>query len=293
MTLEANFVRCNQDLAQERNVVANLKSSLTSATSKIQERDNEARELQANLESVSDSSNGAQTRFRVLERERDVARSRIKELETDVRHMSSAQAIHQASPTKGKRGRSSSMSNFRINSLESETDRLRQDLSERDGAVDDLTQRLSLAQSGRTHAENEKFALERRLTREIDELKAIVEDKDDELAFLREQDGGGEREEGLMRRIDEDAAKIDSLELLLRSDDPRKLRSELASLQAKLHAVSLLIAETEAMNIELVGDKEDILDDLETANARVYQLQSRLDEGASMVRYLAQSRVFY
>ncbi|KAH8835560.1 hypothetical protein DL96DRAFT_65916 [Flagelloscypha sp. PMI_526] len=222
-----SLARCKNDLVQERTILANTQMSLTSAQVRIKESEHEARSLQVTLESFSQSSGSALSRLREAEKDKEAARSRVLELESQVRHLTSLQAATQATPSSRNRSRSSSLSTVRISSLESETNDLRHNITQKDVHITDLTARLSSALAERNQAQNERIAVERKLNGEISDLKSHLEDRDDEMAFLRDQTrGSGARELELMQRIDEDAERIGSLELLLRSEDPRELRSQ-------------------------------------------------------------------
>jgi len=173
----------------------------------------EARDLQANLESLSRTSDERYSRSAKLEREKATLEARVGELEAHVRQLSLPPSV--PDQRNASRRRSSSLSSCRTTMLERELNEVRLSLSRKENDLCVATESLSWAQDNLMRIGNEKLALEKKVTRESTELKALLEQTEDELQYWKGQHDNGSREEELLQRIEEDEAKITTLEKLL------------------------------------------------------------------------------
>ncbi|KIK70614.1 hypothetical protein GYMLUDRAFT_209919, partial [Collybiopsis luxurians FD-317 M1] len=85
-----------------------------------------------------------------------------------------------------------------------------------------------------------------------------------------------EREEELLKRIDEDDAKIDALERLIGdAHDLPRLKDRLKQCEQQLKSDSLRVEQLEGRNAELVQEREEALDALEAAKRKVQELEGQ------------------
>ena len=133
-----------------------------------------------------------------------------------------------------------------------------------------------------TKMENEKVANERSWQTKVKELQGTVDDMSEELEYLRQQTGEGtvSREQQLMDRIDEDAAKMEQLQRQVAQ--AQRMQSTLVQTEENLRAETKKVEEAEAMNLDLVGEKDVALGELEAIRAeneaqqqQIRQLQLR------------------
>lgn len=250
----------------------NTASSLLAANEQIKTKELENKELLSNLDHLSRQSDGHAMRATKLEKEKNTLEERMKELEVNLRDLSSTPVSPPARHRSLHRGRSSSLSNLKISTLEIELADVRAALAAKEGEVRVLSQKVG---NEAMKVENEKIALERAAQKQLDEMQALLEEREEELDFLRGGPGGGsEREEDLLRRIDEDGAKIDALELLLGdADDAKVLAEKLKVAEHRLQMEMQKAFECTSRQVELVQEKEEALDELEEVRERVVFLE--------------------
>jgi DNA repair exonuclease SbcCD ATPase subunit len=235
---------------------------LSAAQDKIKQEELAARGLQATIDTLSYQSDDFTNRTAKLEREKTVAEARIRELEANLRQATAEPSATIVSRIPGRgRKRSSSVSP----SLQQELNDVRAVLSKKEADLRVVTDKLTRTQTDLTRVSNEKIAMEKRMQTQLEALQASYDEKEEELQFVKEQqgDGGLAREEELLQRVEEDEAKILALEMLLRdSGDNKQLKQTLKK-----------AADAEARQIELVKEKEQALDELENAQEETKRLQ--------------------
>lgn len=279
LQLEIDLKQRSEDLRNEQIALQNLQAALTAAHGKVKDNGLETRDLQATLEAISRTSDEHKARGDRLEREKSVLDSRIKELESELREAPQ----HLPITTPNRRGilrqRSSSLSNFKITTLEQDLIEARTALATKDTELRTIHQKLSQVQNNLITVNNEKLAMERKFKVEMGELQASLEEKEGELGYLKEQQGDMGREEDLLRRIDEDDAKIEALEMMLRGvEDSEQLKGKLQQVEDQVWRERKHVAELEDRQIELVREKEEALDELEEARCNIVDLEQRLKD---------------
>lgn len=240
----------------------------------------ETRDLQATLEAISHTSDEHKARGDRLEREKSMLDARIKEMESELRE--APQHLPTTTPNRcgTPRRRSFSLSNFKITTLEQDLIEARTALATKDTELRTVHQKLSQVQDNLITVDNEKLAVERKLKAEIGELQAFLEEKEEELGYLKEQQGDTGREDELLRRVDEDDAKIEALEMMLRDvEDSKQLKEKLQQVEDQVWRGREHVAELEDRQIELIREKEEALDELEEARCNIVDLEQRLREG--------------
>ena len=242
------------------------------------------RQLELTVEKISHASDEHNARAAKLEREKSMLDARVKELEVNLRQISESTST----TTPGRRGipatkpRSSSLSGFRITTLEQDLAEVRDTLAKKETDLGVVTQKLAQTQQELMKVENDKVAMEKKWRVQLDEVKGALDDKEEELVYLREQQGDGSREEELLKRIEEDDAKIAALELMVRNaENPKESREMVQKLNLELEEERRRVADLEEHHIELIREKEEALDELDKAQeesrALVKKLQDRKD----------------
>jgi len=230
---------------------------LSNALERNKESSRELRDLEATLERISRTSDEHQAHWTKVEKEKTTLEARVNELEVQLR------TVSQPAPafTPGRRipkPRSSSLSNIRINTLELDVTGLRSQLANKATEHDTMSQKLSRALQDRNKAENERIAMERKWHVQIETLQAALDEKEEELAFLREQLNDGSREDELLKRIEEDDAKIAALELMLHdADDSKEYKEKLRRLETRLNEERHQRKQTEERCIEVSKERDE------------------------------------
>lgn len=120
--------------------------------------------------------------------------------------------------------------------------------------------------------------MENKFKAEVGELQAFLEEKEEELCYLKERQGDMGREEDLLRRIDEDDTKIEALEMMLGGvEDSKQLREKLQRIKDQVCREQKHIAELENRQIEFVREKEE-LDEMEEACRNIDDLKQKLSD---------------
>lgn len=282
LQLESDLTSRSDDLRNEKIAAQNIGQALAAAQEKIRSKELETRDLEAHLQALSHTSDGHSSRSAKLEREKTMLEARVRELEGNLQHLSFPPTT--PGRTKVARPRSSSVSNFRITGLEQELNDARASLSQKDAELRLSNEKLTQVQNELMKVSNERLAMEKKTVGQVADLQAVVEEKEDELRYLRQQEGDGSREEELMKRIEEDEAKIMALEKLLRNgQDAKQLEERLRSTEEKLKDEMKRVFEGEERHIELIREKEEALDELENARAEISRLNDTLTERETML----------
>lgn len=233
--------------------------------------------MQSHLEVLSNRHDTAKDNASKLEKEKKALEARVRELDAEVTKLS---APASAIPRRGGRARSSSVStaNGKNNAIEQELGEARSLLTAKESSLRSATDKLARVQTDLVQSQNEHLAAEKKFKRQISELEASLEEKEDELAMLRMQqgDGGREREEELLKRVEEDEAKILALERL--AVDGQKVASVKATLDRTEKLLNVEKKKVEIANkkcTEVMQEREEVVDELTTVQMA---LQKREEE---------------
>ncbi|KAJ7109927.1 hypothetical protein C8R44DRAFT_800953 [Mycena epipterygia] len=287
VTLESTLAKCTDDLRNEATAAQNAAAALAGAHEKLRAKDLEARELEATLQSISYKSDTLNTRGTKLEKEKSTLEARVRELEGDLRQLSSP-APTATTPARQRataaRRRSSSVSDTRLITLEQDFKDARASLAQKETELRAATAKLAQVQNELVKVENDKVASDKRLQAEIRDLRVALQEKSEDLEYMKEQQGDGGREDELLKRIDEDEAKIAALESLL-ADAPetQTLKDRLRRMEQKLLIESERAREMEARHIELIREKEEALDEVGEAQERLSKLSDDLSEKETVI----------
>ena len=255
--------RLNQKTAHD-----NMELALNQLQDRFKAEQKAVRDLQATIDSLTARSEGdKQGRLQeksVIEKRNNQLQSRIQELEFECRQL---KATPRPKFTSGRTSTSTVTTDPQFIWLQQENERLR-DLSTKHGSdTEAFEKRISKLQTEMTKVENEKVANERRWQAKVKELQDKVDDMNEELEYLREQTGEGSasREQELMDRIDEDAAKMDQLQRHVAQ--AQRVQSTLVQTEEKLRVEMKKAEEAEAIILDLSREKDAALDGLEAARA--------------------------
>ncbi|KAF8921939.1 hypothetical protein CPB85DRAFT_1265213 [Mucidula mucida] len=283
LRLEKDLAKSNDDLQNEKISLQNTTVALDSARRQLKEKDLENRELLSHIDTLSHQSGEQKGRTAQLEKEKSTLSNRVQELEANLKHLSSVPSSKL--PRASSRPRTSSLSNMRITNLELELEDVQRQVSAKEQELRTVTQKLNMEV---TRAENEKSSIERTLTKRVSELEMHLEEKEDELEYLRNGAGGsGDREAELMQRIDEDEAKIHALEMLIGdAEDVNVVRDALRKTEKQLQGEREKLAECTRRQVELVQEKEEALDELEDSRDRIKSLEREVEERETFISAL-------
>ena len=288
--LDEELRECKERLDKERVMRQNADLSVRSAAEKGKQEEVTLRELQQALESISSRETASNTTISNLRSEKAALERRMRELEVNLQ-----QVISAATPKRKGRARSSSLSDIRITSLE-------RDLGDSRASVQGLQAELGKAQEKLRRNEedlfrvqNERTVLERRMADEMKNMEERLASKDEEISRLSGGEDLGlaqEREEELIRRVEEEEAKVQALERLLSGTrDLKAMESALQKAERRVAAEISKVKGLEEKNDGLNRDMRKVQDALEESHAHSRSLKTALDDRDSLVHSLrAQER---
>ena len=285
LRLDEELRECKEILDREKVMRQNADQTIRSAAEKEKQEEVARRELQQALESISSRDTASSAIISNLRNEKVALERRMRELEANMQ-----QVITAATPKRKGRARSSSFSDVRITALE-------RDLGESHASVKELRAELGKAQEKlrRTEddlcrVENDKTVLERRTSDDIKNMRVIIASKDEEIMRLSGGVDAGlaqEREEELIRRVEEEEAKVLAMERLLsETRDLKAMESALQKAEKRLAAEMSKVKGLEEKNVGLNRDVKRARHELEETRSQVHALKTALDESASLVHDL-------
>ncbi|KAK2461425.1 hypothetical protein APHAL10511_005888 [Amanita phalloides] len=273
LQLENDFRQRTDDYQNQSVSLKNLEMALTATREATKAKDLEVKELQSLLDTASRASDQHGVRTAKLEREKATLEARVHELEAEVQKQAPLNAtVHQRAASQP---RPSSTPEDRIRILEKELEEAHATLSKMEITLRSNSQKLSQTQGDLIRIDNEKAAMGKRMSSQISDLIASLEEKEAELQIVKTQVGDASREDELIKRIEEDEAKIAALEISLRdAQDSSHLKSQTRRLAEQAKKVT----ERDERCIELVREKEDVLDQLADAGQEIQRLTGIIAE---------------
>lgn len=255
----------------------NAEQALAAANAKLSASELIQRELQNHIEILSGREDVAKDGTSRLEKEKKALEARVRELDTEVRQLSAPSAI----PRKAGRARSSSvsMANFKNTALEQELSDVRAALAVKNADLRSANEQLNRMQTQLIQAQNEGIATEKKMQRQLDDLQSLVDEKEEELeTLIAQQEGGGrEREEELLKRVEEDEAKIMALEMLVGdSHEVAQIRDALIKAKRQMDVEIERAEQIERRCVNLVKEKGEALEDLENAKIELQDRNMRI-----------------
>ncbi|KAI0334131.1 hypothetical protein GY45DRAFT_1319021, partial [Cubamyces sp. BRFM 1775] len=286
LQLDSDLKRRNEELANERLTRQNAEVALTAAHRKLKDSEQSALELQSTIDTISSQSSSTLAGRSKLEQDNASLQARVRALERELQSKTHAEelALRQSQSASGRnRRRSSSESSFRIPALEKQLADLHVTSNQQAAELQKTTEQLTRTRDALVQLQNEKTAAEKRLRRELEEVRATLDDREEDLRMLREAQGGVDvaaREADLLERLEEEEKRVAALENeLARSTGSRK--RDLAMLQDELDRTTKMLedatrkaSEAEERLTELAREKEEALDERD----RLEQERARLAE---------------
>ncbi|KAG2756501.1 hypothetical protein P692DRAFT_20843751 [Suillus brevipes Sb2] len=286
LRLESDLARRSDELKMEKMASRNGEAALLAAQDRLKAEERAARELEATLDTMSCQSESVRTRTFKLETENRNMESRVRELERMLENTKSQPVPNSRLPQRGGRPRSSSVSSFRSPALERELNDTKVLLADKEKTLRDMEMKLTRAQEDLVKTQNTQFSAEKTMQARIAELTSVIEDKDEELEVLKSSQGAGnamEREEELLKRIDEDEVKIETLESLLREQQSGPTQAAYDKLQRRLRAESEKLTFSEKRVRDLLEEKKEAQDayanvrqELDKANRLLHDSETRV-----------------
>ncbi|GBE77563.1 hypothetical protein SCP_0104410 [Sparassis crispa] len=288
--LEEALGRCTEEFKNERNTRQNTDSAFALVQKKLKNSEQAARELQATVDMLSSHADSSSTDKVRLERDNDDLRTLVRQLrmEVDARQQrEEAQLRRSESATTTKvqcRRRSSSVSTFRTSALEQETSELRLKNAQQVSEITTLSDRLARSQTTLVQVENEKIAMERRLHRQLQEMQAVLEEREEELKIssgLGGQDAA-ERESRLLERLEEEEERAVSLQAQLERitatyrSDMAVVTDQLNRTQRQLEEKETRVQDCDSRLLELAAEKESTLEEQGQSGRMIADLQMHI-----------------
>ncbi|KAI0931538.1 hypothetical protein AcW1_001086 [Taiwanofungus camphoratus] len=301
LELEAILTKRSEELQNERLTRQNTENALAIARQKIQSSEQTARELHATLDMLSASADTSSADKIKLGRDNEALHAHVRELQLQLEAMQQKeQALVRcgqsagAASSKGRK-RSSSVSTFRATALEHEAADLRTRFAQQESEFHAVSDRLSRTQNILVQVENEKNAMERRLYRQLDELRATLEEREEDLKALNGTAGmedAATREKDLLERLEDEEKRVTALESELarivggHKKDMHLMKEELDRTLATMEAEKRKVEDSDARLEELVKEKEEALDERDEQRREALDLRKQFDDARTKIKEL-------
>ncbi|KAG2156547.1 uncharacterized protein EDB93DRAFT_1127280 [Suillus bovinus] len=289
LRLESDLARRSEELKTEKVASRNGETTLLSAQDRLKAEERAVRELEATLDTMSCQSESLRTQNSKLETEKRNMESRVRELERMLENTKPQPTASSRLPQRSGRPRSSSVSSFRSPALEQELNDMKVLLADKEKTLRDMEMKLTRAQDDLVKTQNTQFSVEKTMQARIAELASAIEDKDEELEVLKSGQGAGnamEREEELLKRIDEDEVKMKTLESLLREKQSGPTQAAYDKLQRKLRAESEKLACSEKRARDLMEEKKEAQDTCTNIRQELDRTDRLLQDSKERIRAL-------
>jgi DNA repair exonuclease SbcCD ATPase subunit len=273
----------------EKMTSMNAEIALAAAQDKLKAEERAARELEATLDTMSCHSDSARIQTSKLETEKRAMESRVRELERLLQSKEPQPAANSRLPKRSGRPRSSSVSNPRIPALEQELNDTKVYLAQKEKTLRDIETKLARAQEDLVKTQNSQISAEKAMQARIAELTSMLEDQSEELEMLKANQGAGDamqREEELLKRIEEDEAKIAALESLSREQQRGPTPAAYEKVQERLRAESEKLSHSEKRVRDLMEEREEAQDACTTIRQELDRAERLLQDSETRVKAL-------
>ena len=290
LRLDEELRGCKENRDREKVMRQNADLAVRSAAEREKQEEIARRELQQALESISSRGTASNAIISNLRNEKAALERRMRELEANLQ-----QVITAATPKRKGRPRSSSFSDVRITALERDLGESQASMMELRAELGKAQEKLRRTEEGLCRVENDKTVFERRTSDDMKNMQGIIASKDEEIMRLSGGVDAGlaqEREEELIRRVEEEEAKVLALERLLsETQDLKAMESALQKAEKRLAAEMSKVKGLEEKNVGLNRDMKRARHELEETRCQAQALKTTLDENTSLVHALqAQER---
>jgi len=271
----------------------NAENALQAAGERIKADEIAAKELRVAIEALSKKDTESGTSISVLRREKASLEARLRELEANLQQVVNATSLPGRRGGRGGRPRSSSFTGVPSSQSGHELVELRSAAARHQLDLQKANDKLSQVESQLINATNEKMVLERQLGAELGQMRERLLEKDEEIKLSHVQQKGGlerEREEELLRRVEEEEAKVSAMETLMRaSRDNRDIKSVEGALQRaekRLKSEMARAKQVEERQADLVKEREMALGSLNASQDQVRTLTEALRDKQTRIDYL-------
>ena len=283
--LDEELRECKESLDKEKVMRQNAELTTRSAIEKGKQEEVTRRELEQALESISSRDTASNAVISNLRNEKVALERRMWELEANLQ-----QVITAATPKRKGRARSSSLSDVRITTLERDLGESQASIAELRAELDKAREKSRRAEDDLCRADNDKAVLERRAADEIKDLQRAIASKDEEIMQLSGGMDAGlaqEREEELIRRVEEEEAKVLALERLLsETRNVKAVESALQKAEKRLATETNKVRGLEEKNAALNKDIKRVRDALEETRSQAHGFKAALDDSTALAQAL-------
>lgn len=286
LRLESDLASRSDELKMEKMASRNAEIALAAAQERLKAEERTARELEATLDTMSCQSDSIRAQTFKLETEKRTMESRVRELERMLQNVDQQSSANSRLPKRGGRPRSSSVSNPRLPALEQELNDTKVLLAHREKTLRDIETKFARVQEDLVKTQNSQISAEKATQARIAELSSMLEDRCDELEMLKANQGAGdaiEREEELLKRIDEDEAKIAALESLLREQQSGPTQAAYDRVQDRLRAESEKLTYSEKRVRDLMEEKKEAQDACAAVRQELHRAERLLQASENRV----------
>ncbi|OAX44932.1 hypothetical protein K503DRAFT_795214 [Rhizopogon vinicolor AM-OR11-026] len=289
LRLERDLARRSDELKIEKMASSNAEAVLAAAQEKLKAEEQVARGLEATLDTMSCQSDSVRAQTSKLETEKRAMECRVRELERMLQNKEPQPTANSRLPKRDGRPRSSSVSNPRLPALEQELKDTKVLLAQKEKTLRDIEMKLTRAHEDLVKTQNSQISAEKAMQARIAELTSVLEDKSEELEMLKAGQGAGdamEREEELMKRIDEDEAKIAALESLLHEQQRGPTQAAYNKVHDRLRAESERLTSSEKRVLDLMEEKKEAQDACAATRQEFDRAERLLQDSENRVKAL-------
>ncbi|KAG6335470.1 hypothetical protein ID866_3620 [Astraeus odoratus] len=287
LRLEGDLTNFDTELKKERVSRENAESALAATQEKLRMQERTTKELEATMDTLSQHSLSSNAERRMLEGDKHVLEARVRELQQMVQQHE-IQVTSSNVPRRAGRPRSSSVTNFRLPALEHELSDVKTQLALKEKELRALQVKFARTQEDLVRAENLRIADEKANQKKKFELVSALEEKEDEVKALKAGGSDGdaqERESALLQRIEEDEAKIASLERMVEEGERnRASQASLNKLQSRLKAESQKVFRCEELQAQLRAERDELLTQRDAARKEVSETNDLLRATRDLLR---------
>jgi chromosome segregation ATPase len=206
--LERSLASLQQDLNNERTQRQNIELALATANNSIKEQERASQEQLAHIHRLSTQEDNFRAGQTSLQQENKRLLRRVEELEVNNQQLGrsvNAPRSHAATD------------DDRAAYLQHQLEELQESHRRQTAELRSTAERLQRAQGQLTQSQNEGLATEKKLRMDVQRLEEAIEEREEELGYLRNQAGGdSSREQQLLSRIEEEEARVQALEFTVR-----------------------------------------------------------------------------
>jgi predicted nucleic acid-binding Zn-ribbon protein len=252
-----------------------METSLHNTANEVKEKERATQEALAHVNQLSTKEGEHMATQAALQKENKRLVCRIEELEASNQHLSQSRNVPRPQPV---------LSDDRATALQQQLEELQKSHQRQTSDLRSTAERLQRAQLQATQLENEGMATQKKLREEIQHMREALEEKEEELGHLQNLSGGIEdREQQLLRRIEEEEARVQTLEFTIRHQaDELKVKGNsnhlLRSAERRVESEARKVEELQSQLSRLRSDLEKAEDRAAKGDTTVHEVSSRMTQ---------------